>query len=151
MATNDDGPVLRIVRRLDAPPEAVFDALVKPETRRRWWYHRRRAQFDLHVEVGEQWIITTQADGMELLATGVYCEVAPPRHLVYTFAMSRLSPNSGTVTIEIAPEGTGSLATFTRSGVDIAGELRDLAPRSKDAREPGWEPGFDALAAALRS
>lgn len=75
--------------------------------------------------------ITNRRDGTDYTAVGEYLEVDSPRRLVYTFSMPQFSPNSDTITIDIAPDGAGSVMTFTHSGIDIAAELSRFRPAGK--------------------
>ena len=63
--------------------------------------------------------------------------------------MPQFSPNSDTITIEIAPDGAGSVMTLTQEGGDIAKELRQLPPGEKSGSEQGWGKMFDGLASML--
>jgi uncharacterized protein YndB with AHSA1/START domain len=145
--THETPTVLRITRRLDASPERVFDAWANPA----WLFASADGEATTEVDArpGGKWTITSRRDGMDFTATGEYLEVDRPRRLVYTFGMPQFSPNSDTITIEIAPEGAGCVVTFTQEGVDIAEELRQLPPGEKGGTEAGWSQGFDALAAML--
>ena len=64
--------------------------------------------------------------------------------------MPQFSPSRDTVSVEIAPEGAGCAVVFEQSGVDIAGELGDLAPGERSASEALWQQGFDLMGAAWR-
>ena len=79
----------------------------------------------------------------------VRLEIDRPRRLVFTFAMPQFSPNCDTITIEIVPDGTGCIMTFTQAGIDISSELRELGAGHKGGTEQGWTVMFDGLAAAL--
>ena len=57
-------------------------------------------------------------------------------------------PNSDSISIEIAPDDTGSVVTFVQAGEDIANEPRDLPPGGTSGSEAGWHQGFDLMAAA---
>jgi uncharacterized protein YndB with AHSA1/START domain len=139
-------PSLRIVRRFDVPPDQVFDALTKPDDMRLWWGDD--TTFDIDLRVGGRWTITRRQGGVEYTATGEYLAVERPSRVRYTSAMPQFSPNTDTITVEIAPDGGGCVVTFVQSGEDIPGELRDLPPGGKSGSETGWQQGFDLMAGA---
>jgi hypothetical protein len=68
--------------------------------------------------------------------------------VAYTYSMPQFSPNTDTISIEIAPEGSGCVVTFVQSGEDIANELREFPPGGTSGSEAGWQQGFDLMAAA---
>ena len=150
MTTDNQSQSLRMVHRLPASPERVFDALVNPEAMRKWMFAGEDTKYEVDLRVGGTWSITNRRDGVEYVASGTYLEVDPPRRLVYTFAMLQFSPNSDTITIELTPAAGECIMTFTQAGLDIADELRQVPVGEKGGSETGWEQGFEALTAALR-
>jgi hypothetical protein len=50
------------------------------------------------------------------------------------YPMPQFSPNSDTITVEIAPDGSGCVVTLVQSGEDIAHELRELPAGGTSAR-----------------
>jgi uncharacterized protein YndB with AHSA1/START domain len=122
---------LRIVRRFGVPPEKVFDALTNPDDMRIWW--GEDTAFDIDLRVGRRWTITRRQDGTEYVATGQYLAVERPRRLSYTYAMTQFSPNTDTITVEIAPDGGGCVVTFVQSGEDIASDFGRFRPVARPA------------------
>lgn len=143
---NDEGPCLRIVRRFAVPPDLVFAALTNPESMRIWW--TSETTFDIDLRVGGRWKIIRRDGEAVYTAVGEYLEIARPHRLKYSYAMPQFSPNSDTISVEIAADGAGSLVTFAQSGQDIAKELRELAAGSISESETGWQQGFDLMDAA---
>ena len=74
MTSDTHQPFVRFERRVEVPPETVFDTLTKPEQMRIWWGDD--AKFDIDLQVGRRWTITRIEDGQEYLATGIYVEIA---------------------------------------------------------------------------
>lgn len=150
--TDGSDRVLRMVRRFEASPERVFDAWINPATVRQWLF-RTPADQQYHARldprVGGDWTITARRLGVDYTALGTYLEIDPPCRLVFTFAMPQFSPNSDRITVEIVPDGAGSLLTFTQEGIDIAEELRQLPPGVEGGSEHGWRLMFDLLARAV--
>jgi uncharacterized protein YndB with AHSA1/START domain len=105
MASTPDSLWLRIVRRFDVPPDKVFDALTNPDAMRIWCGDD--TIFDIDLRVGGRWTITRRQDGTDYTAVGEYRVIERPRRLSYTFAMPQFSPNSDTISVEIARDGTG--------------------------------------------
>ena len=102
-----------------------------------WW--GENIAFDIDLRVGGRWTITRRQDGTEYVATGQYLAIERPRRLSYTYAMPQFSPNTDTITVEIAPDGGGCVVTFLQTGEDIASELRDVPPGATSASEAGWQ------------
>jgi uncharacterized protein YndB with AHSA1/START domain len=136
--------ILRITRRFDASAERVFDAWVNPEMARKWLFTSKEAdpndrRVEIDARVGGSYFMTNRHEGMDLEAIGEYLEFNRPRRLAFTFAIPKLSPDSGRVVIEIVPEGTGCILTLTH----------ELPAEWHKATEEGWGKMFDHLAAEL--
>lgn len=138
---------VRIERRFDVPPETVFDTLTDPELMPVWW---GEAEFDIDLRVGGHWQIVRWDGETKYLAKGEYLDVERPSRLRYTYAMPQFSPNSDTITVQIAAVDGGSSLVFEHSGEDIASELRGLSPGEASPSETGWQQGFDLMAAAWK-
>src|SRR5579872_1248368 len=108
---------LTMTRRFDASPERLFDAWTDPRLAHAWLFtgpesESHSAEMDLRV--GGQWKVCDRRGGTDYTAIGEYLEVDRPRRLVFTFGMPQFSPAFGRVTVEIEPDGQGSLMTFTQ-------------------------------------
>lgn len=109
------GRVLVVSRRFDASPERLFDAWFDPAAVGTWLF-ATPGGVSKHVEidarVGGGFAIHEQRG--EVLAThfGAYVEITRPSRIVFTFAADRLGPSS-LVTVDIRPDGAGSLLTLT--------------------------------------
>ena len=141
---------LRIVRRFNVPPEAVFDAITQPDAMRVWWTDD--TVFDIDLRVGGRWTISREEDGMSLTMTGEYLEIDRPRQLRQTIGMPDISPGFDVVTFGIADDGDGGcVVTFEQTGSEVAAELEALAPGDVSESEKGWQQGFDLMEAAWRA
>ena len=143
---------LRLTRRFAATPERVFDAWLDPAQVRLWLIARPGDEAhtaQVEAREGGAWSITTRRGGTDYTANGVYLEITRPTRLVFTFLMRQVSPNTDTITVEIAPDGAGCVLTLTQTGVDIAAELAGLPPGMRGGSELGWGKVFDTLAARL--
>jgi uncharacterized protein YndB with AHSA1/START domain len=72
----------------EAPRELVYRVSTDPEMVPRWWGPARLATTvdKMDVREGGEWrFVQRDADGNEFAFSGVYSEVSPPGHLVYTF------------------------------------------------------------------
>ncbi len=148
MTETKQAPGLRIVRRFGVPPDVVFDVLTNPDSMPIWW--GENTIFDIDLRVGDRRRIVRTEGKTTYTATGEYLEVDKPHRLTYTFAMPQFSPNSDTISVEITPEESGCVVTFSQTGEDIASELRELAPGTTSASEAGWQQGFDLMEAAWK-
>ena len=139
-------PVLvsaRLTRRLDAAPERVFDAWLDPKIASRWLFTSQASQAnatEIDARVGGKWRITDRRGGVDYVGLGEYLEIDRPRRLVFTFGMPQFSPAFNRVTVEIEPDGTGSILTLTHEGVPGT---------DKAGLEMGWGEMFDQLTATL--
>ena len=141
--TTAAAPGLVITRAFDASPERLFDAWTDPATAGRWLFTSPASQAhtaELDVRVGGRWVITDRRDGVDYRALGEYLEVERPFRLVFTFGMPQFSPEFDTVTVEIRPEGSGSVVTLKQERLPA-----ELVPATRD----GWAEMFDALADVL--
>lgn len=150
MKNSEKNPSLKIVRRFNVAPKVVFDALTKPEAMRVWWTDD--TTFDIDLRVGGTWTITRTEGDMTFMMTGEYLEVNRPQKLQYTISMPQYSPNSDTVSVDIASDEKGGCeVTFVQSGPDIAEELKALPEGEVSQSEQGWQQGFDLMEEAWES
>jgi uncharacterized protein YndB with AHSA1/START domain len=144
-ATAAEVRALHMTRRFDASPERLFDAWTDPNLVARWLFTSPTSEThstELDVRVGGKWTIADRREGVDYRAIGEYLQVERPRRLVFTFGMPQFSPAFSRVTVEIAPDGPGSVMHFTQE---------DLPPEHIPATEEGWRAMFDALEALLDS
>ncbi|MGH7532725.1 MAG: SRPBCC domain-containing protein [Gemmatimonadales bacterium] len=98
-------------RVLEAPPELVYQAWVKPERLAKWWgpngFTNTIHQMD--VRPGGAWRLTMHGpDGTDYPNDSVFLQVMPPRLLVYYHSSA---PKFVSV-VTFAPEGTGTKVTL---------------------------------------
>lgn len=122
---------------IEAPPEAVFDALVEPEQLTAWWGSADTYRtFDWKVDLrpGGEW--STQAkskvDGHESRVRGRYLEIQRPRLLVYTWQPSWEDFAETTIRVELIAIPSGTRVKVTHSGF---GERT----QSAGAHAEGWK------------
>ena len=136
-------PTLVVSRRFAASPERLFDAWFDPKAVGTWLF-ATPGGVSKHVEIdarlGGGFAVHEQRG--DILAThfGVYREIVRPNRIVFTFATDKLG-TSTRVTIDIKPDGAGSLLTLTHQ-LDPEWGPRDAGIRA------GWEGILEGLARA---
>ncbi|MBV8684693.1 MAG: SRPBCC domain-containing protein [Caulobacteraceae bacterium] len=129
----DGHPALKFERLLARPPEAVWNALVTPETMSRWLQARVEIEPRVGGKLKIQFAPADHAMVSEVLAFD------PPRRLEYTWPESHAGGDS-VVRFDLEPHEGGSRLVLThvfRKDVDLA----DFAS--------GWHWHLDALDRAL--
>lgn len=133
-------------RRFDAMPETVYAAWTTPAHIAKWWGpnvgDRSEAEIDLRVG-GRFRVLTDAADGDQHQVSGVYLEIVPNRKLVFTWAWRSTPERESQVTIDIVPDGDGTLLRLTHE------RLFDEAARDRHAS--GWTVALDKLGQLVSS
>jgi uncharacterized protein YndB with AHSA1/START domain len=134
---------MRVARRLDAPPDRVFDAWLDPDQARHFLFATPtgtmvRAELDPHV--GGRFNLTDRRDGEDVEHAGTYEEIDRPRRLVFTYSVPKYSSQVTKVTVEIVPMRSASELTLTQDGV-----AEEYLQRTRE----GWTGILDRLAATL--
>jgi len=105
--------VIRLERRIAAPPEAVFEFLVDPEKLLRWM----GTEADIEPRPGGRfWLNVNGSDKAE----GEYLEVDPPNRVSFTWGWvgsEDVPPGSSTVTFDLAVDGPDTVVTLTHAGL----------------------------------
>jgi uncharacterized protein YndB with AHSA1/START domain len=137
-------PSLTLKRRLNAPAAKVFIAWTDPEKIRRWFGPREaevlRAESDPRVG-GRYRILARTSDGEEHDVSGMFREVVPNEKLVFTWAWRSTPERESLVTVELRPDGNGTLLTLTHE------QFFDEAAR--DRHQYGWTSTLERLEAML--
>ena len=99
--------MIHLQRLLPASPQEVFDAWLDPESLRQWFCPGTvsLASVDLDVRVGGHFRIVMRDDNKDLVHTGTYREIAPPRRLVFTWRSSGTYDQETLVTVELHARG----------------------------------------------
>jgi uncharacterized protein YndB with AHSA1/START domain len=133
-------PSLTLKRRLKAPPAKVFAAWTDPEKVKVWMgpgeIKALRVETDLRVGGRYRWVMKSP-DGEEHDVSGVYREVVPNQKLVFTWAWKSTPERESLVTVEIKPDGDGSLLTLTHE------QFFDADAR--DRHQGGWTGALDKM------
>jgi len=110
-------PEIKVVARLPAAPERVFDAWLDPEMIRRWMFGAAlgRKEQVLHIitdpRVGGGFSFLVHRGAEDIDHVGTYLELDRPHRLVFTWGPALT--DSSRVTVAVAPDGTGSVLTLT--------------------------------------
>lgn len=136
---------LRLERRFDAPPEAVFDAWTNPEVLRRWWaagpdWDTPAAEVDLRPGGGYRLSMRNPETGDVHTVAGEYREVRRPEHLTYTWAWQGMDGDDGReslVAVDFVSDGEGTSVVLTHTGLADEG--------SKERHGHGWNACLDNL------
>ena len=133
-------PSLTLKRRLKAAPAQVYAAWTDPEKIMKWLGPEQmetlRAQADARVG-GRFRIVMRSPDGEEHDVSGTYREVVPNEKLVFTWAWRSTPERESIVTVQIKPDGSGSLLTLVHE------KFFDEAAR--DRHQAGWIGCLDKL------
>ncbi len=114
-----------VEQRVAAPPQVVYQYLTESQLWARW----QGADADLDPRRGGIFALN-MPNGM--LARGEFTELIPARRVAFTWGWvdrPGIPPGSTTVTIDLAPEGDGTLLTLTHS---------ELPPEETEPHTVGW-------------
>lgn len=135
-------PSVTLVRRIEAPVEAVYEALTDPKHLARWWARPEveilAAETDPRVG-GAYRIRLRGANGAERELTGVYRELIPNKRIAFTWLWSDDPDPTSLVTIDLKPQGGGVELTLIHTSE--AGEAVE------EPRRRGWTAWLDRLQA----
>ena len=136
---------LKIERRIDAPPDVVFDAFVDPSAQKVLYDNEEETDWavesELDLRVGGTWTIAFGKVGEEpFRETNVFTEVDRPRRLVYSSTMfkGKYGGNFDTVvTVTFEDRDGKTLLTILQTGFE--------SREDRDMIQGGWPSIVDAL------
>jgi uncharacterized protein YndB with AHSA1/START domain len=136
----------RIERAYAAPPARVYRAFTDEEAKRRWFVGGEG--WEVHTYVadfrvgGREYSRFSFGTGPAMENETFFLDLVPDRRLVFAYRMgTEAGPLSASlVTIELVPQGSGTLLVQTEQGAYLDG--------SDDGteREEGWRELLEALA-----
>jgi uncharacterized protein YndB with AHSA1/START domain len=131
-------PSLTLKRRLKAPPAKVFAAWTDPEKVKGWMGPGDgkvlNVECDPRVGGRYRWVMQSP-DGEVHDVSGVYREFVPNHKLVFTWAWKSTPERESLVTVEIKPDGDGSLLTLTHE--------QFFDEEARDRHQGGWTRALD--------
>jgi uncharacterized protein YndB with AHSA1/START domain len=108
-----DPDVIRLERRIEAPPDAVFRYLTESESWSRW----QGQSAELEPVPGGR-VVIRMAEGQ--VVEGSYVEIQPGRRVVITWGWvghPRMPPGTTTVEFDLIADGSGTIVRLTHRGL----------------------------------
>lgn len=122
-----------VSHRYGASPDMVFGAFLDVEVARNFLFATATGEMidaEIDPRVGGRFVFVDRRPAMgDVRHVGEYLEIDRPHRLVFTFGVPQFDPAATTVTIEVRPDGAGSVVTLANDGV-----LNEYAKGTED----GW-------------
>src|SRR3984893_6381836 len=138
--STDVKPSLTLERLLTAAPAKVFSAWTDPKKIGRWFCpvacEPVLAETDARVG-GRYRIVVRAQSGEEHDVSGTFREVVPNRRLVFTWAWRTTPERESLVTVELKPDGDGTLLTLTHE--------QFFDEDARDRHQGGWNGAMDKM------
>lgn len=133
-------PSLTIRRHLPAPPSVVYGAWTDPEMLLRWFGPADSEVLSVETDPrlgGSYRVLFRTSDGEEHGVGGMYREVTRDRRLVFTWAWRSMPERESVVTVDLRPEGEGTVLTLTHD--------QFVDEPARDRHRSGWAGAIDKL------
>ncbi len=142
---NDQSPnelSLTLQRHIPAPPKAVYDAWLNPETLMRFISNCKgmagsRAETD--PRIGGRFTLVMNNGTRDVVHTGTYQDLAPHSRIQFTWESEYSTVEGSAVTLTFMPNGAGTDLTLTH--------VRFANEGSRDGHAGGWATILDGLLA----
>jgi uncharacterized protein YndB with AHSA1/START domain len=131
-----EGETIRIERRIDAPPSAVYRYLTESSLWSRW----QGRSADLDPVAGGRFQVQMAEDQ---IVEGTYVAVEPDTRVVITWGWRghpRMPPGTTTVEFQLVADGSGTIVRLTHRGIPV-----DDLPLHRQ----GWAMFLPRLATAV--
>lgn len=131
-----------ITRRFSAPPRRVFEAWTDPKVVRQWMFATpagRMGRVEVDARAGGGFVVVEERGGDMAEHHGRYLEFLPPQRLVFELSPTADFEKYSRVTIEIRPDGAGSMLTLRH---DMPAEFASWTEKAKE----GWTKMLHGLA-----
>jgi uncharacterized protein YndB with AHSA1/START domain len=131
-----EGETIRIERRIDAPPSAVYRYLTESSLWSRW----QGRSADLDPVAGGRFQVQMAEDQ---IVEGTYVAVEPDTRVVITWGWRghpRMPPGTTTVEFQLVADGSGTIVRLTHQGIPV-----DDLPLHRQ----GWTMFLPRLATAV--
>ncbi|HYB52392.1 MAG TPA: SRPBCC domain-containing protein [Thermoanaerobaculia bacterium] len=139
MSQDQDAGTLVIVREIHARPEAVFNALTRPEELARWWTGiggMKHAEIDLRPG-GAYRFEFRMPEGKSVFMQGKYRVVDPPKRFEMTWISPKHPKLETLVSFELEPIAGGTRLTLKHTGLIEPDAFRD--------HQAGWLQALSLL------
>lgn len=151
--TTQTQPTVVLSKQVNASPQQVFDAWVKPELRRQWWRAAPEMSCtlcEIDGRLGGAYrlgMLKPAGSGpdageqdVEYIVEGVFTEFEPPQRLAFTWSWTQPSDGAtGTlVTVDFLAQDRGTLVTVTHE--------RLPSTKSADNHRGGWTGCLEQMA-----
>jgi uncharacterized protein YndB with AHSA1/START domain len=136
----------RIERAYAAPPARIFRAFAETEAKRRWFVEGEGWEvFEYTADFrvgGREYSRFRFGTGPAIENETVYLDIVPDARLIFAYRMaSEAGPMSASLTtIELVPQGSGTLLVQTEQGAYLDGS------DDGTGREAGWRELLESLA-----
>ena len=135
-------PSLTLKRRINARCEKIYAAWTDPQKIVHWFgpstVREGSLQAETDLRVGGRFRLSFQNEGGEYFQVGgVYREIVPNARLVFSWAWHSTPERESQVTVQLEPEGGGTLLTLHHE------QFFDETARDNHAR--GWAELLDKL------
>lgn len=132
-------------RRIAAPPAALFDAWLDPDSLAVWMRPRGIARSEAQVDAraGGAFRIVMADAHQAIVHTGVYHEIDRPRRLAFSWRSPATDDTDTLVTVDFRPDGDGTVVEVRHERLP-----HDEARRS---HTEGWADVLAALDARITS
>jgi uncharacterized protein YndB with AHSA1/START domain len=110
-----EGETIRIERRIDAPPSAVYRFLTESNLWSRW----QGESADLDPVAGGRFQVQMAEDQ---IVEGTYVAVEPDTRVVITWGWRghpRMPPGTTTVEFQLVADGSGTIVRLTHQGIPV--------------------------------
>jgi uncharacterized protein YndB with AHSA1/START domain len=135
-------PSLTLVRRIKAPPAAVFEAWTRPRLLATWWgpHHTMVQEAEIDARAGGRFrIVLVEDSGARHEVSGSYAEIVPEQRLVFSWAWSNAPERVSRVTVVLRAIAEGTEVSVTHD------RFADEGTATRHRR--GWTESLDRLVA----
>ncbi len=123
---------MTVQKLIPAPARRIYEAWLNPDMMRRFLFAGQDVRVSLaetDPRVGGHYKLVMSTDDKDIPHTGVYLELVPHSRIAFTWESSH-SVEGSTVTLDLTPEGDGTLVTLTH--------VRFASPEMVEAHRGGW-------------
>jgi uncharacterized protein YndB with AHSA1/START domain len=109
---------------IEAPAERIFEALVSPEHRAKWWGAEGRFKLismESDLRPGGEWVMHFDSNGRPTSVRGTYRRIEPPRLLEFTW-LNDWQKNASETLVRFDLEAKGGVTTVRVTHSGLSGE-----------------------------